>query len=141
VPGRRPPDLSPANGDHHVVRHKVIKPYLETPLEAALDMELLDYDFYLFTDAVTGDDCMIDRNGSRYRMVRLVPDPDRTAGGAGPVLVHDEPAPVLTPAQALGRLSARNLAFVFFSDPETHGSRIVYRRYDGHYGVITACPR
>jgi ribosome-associated translation inhibitor RaiA len=140
VPGRRPPDLSPSDGDRYVVRHKIIKPLLETPLEAALEMELLDYDFYLFTDAVTGDDCVIDRNGTRYRMIRSAPEPEES-GGRGPVIVEDECAPVLTPAQALGRLTARNLAYVFFSDPETHGSRLVYRRYDGHYGVITACPR
>ncbi|HEU5161104.1 MAG TPA: sigma 54 modulation/S30EA ribosomal C-terminal domain-containing protein [Streptosporangiaceae bacterium] len=141
VPGRRPPELAPPDGDRYVVRHKVIKPFLETPLEAALDMELLDYDFYLFVDAVTGEDCVIDRSGSRYRVVRQLPAPEEIRGNGGPVLVDDEPAPVLTPAQALGRLTEENLAYVFFSDPETHGSRIVYRRYDGHYGVITACPR
>jgi ribosome-associated translation inhibitor RaiA len=140
VPGRRPPDLAPSDADRHVVRHKIVKPLLETPLEAALDMELLDYDFYLFTEAVTGEDCVVDRNGSRYRVIRAVPDPN-DSGGGGPVIVDGEPAPVLTPAQALGRMTARNLAYLFFSDPETHGSHIVYRRYDGDYGVITACPR
>jgi ribosome-associated translation inhibitor RaiA len=180
VPGRRPPEVSPPDRDRYVVRHKIIKPFLATPLEAALDMELLDYDFYLFTDADTGDDCVIDRNGTRYRVVRLASTMDGPAAGpargangngsggghglngktvngktvngngvsgktvngnGGPVMVEHEPGPVLTPAQALGRLTEQNLAYVFFSDPETHGSRVVYRRYDGHYGVITACPR
>jgi hypothetical protein len=139
VPGRRPPEVAPQVRDRYVVRHKIIKPFLATPLEAALDMELLDYDFYLFTDAVTGDDCVIDRNGTKYRVIRLAPAANGVNGG--PVMVDHEPAPVLIPAQALGRLTAQNLAYVFFSDPETHGSRVVYRRYDGHYGVITACPR
>jgi ribosome-associated translation inhibitor RaiA len=139
VPGRRPPDLSPPAGEQHVVRHKVVKPMVETPIEAALDMELLDYDFYLFTDTVTGGDCVIDRNGTKYRVMRLATDPDETVR-TGPIMVDHEPAPVLTPAQALGRLAARSLPFVFFADAETHGSRVVYRRYDGHYGVITACP-
>jgi Sigma 54 modulation/S30EA ribosomal protein C terminus len=141
VPGRRPPEVSPPDRDRYVVRHKIIKPFLATPVEAALDMELLDYDFYLFTDAVTGDDCVIDRNGAKYRVVRLAPAGHGVNGNGGPIMVDHEPAPVLTPAQALGRLTAQNLAYVFFSDPETHGSRVVYRRYDGHYGVITACPR
>ena len=141
VPGRRPPEMSPSGRDRYVVRHKVIKPFLATPLEAALDMELLDYDFYLFTDALTGDDCVIDRNGTRYRVFRSVPVAKGVNGNGGPVMVDNGPAPVLTPAQALGRLTAQNLAYVFFCDPETHGSRVVYRRYDGHYGVITACPR
>jgi sigma 54 modulation/S30EA-like ribosomal protein len=147
VPGRRPPEVSPPDRDRHVVRHKVIKPFLATPLEAALDMELLDYDFYLFTDAETGDDSVIDRNGTKYRVVRLAAaSAERHGNGngngnGGPVKVDDEPAPVLTPARALGWLTAKNLAYVFFSDPETHGCRVVYRRYDGHYGVITACPR
>jgi hypothetical protein len=141
VPGRRAPELAPPDRDRYVVRHKIIKPFLATPLEAALDMELLDYDFYLFIDAVTGDDCVIDRNGTKYRVVRLTPTAGKANGNGGPVMVDHEPAPVLTPAQALGRLTAQSLAYVFFSDPETHGSRAVYRRYDGHYGVITACPR
>lgn len=166
VPGRRPPEVSPPDRDRYVVRHKIIKPFLATPLEAALDMELLDYDFYLFTDAETGEDCVIDRNGTRYRVVRLAATMDEPMtrpgrgvngngngnrnhnhnhngvnGNSGPVMVEHEPVPVLTPAQALGRLTEHNLAYVFFADPETHGSRVVYRRYDGHYGVITACPR
>lgn len=159
VPGRRAPELAPPDRDRYVVRHKVIKPFLATPLEAALDMELLDYDFYLFTDAVTGDDCVVDRNGTKYRVATLVPAAagangnghgnghanghgnGHANGNGGPVMMDHQPAPVLTPAQALGRLTAQNMAYVFFSDPETHGSRIVYRRYDGHYGVITACPR
>jgi ribosome-associated translation inhibitor RaiA len=140
VPGRRAPERSPPDRDRYVVRHKIIKPFLATPLEAALDMELLDYDFYLFTDAVTGDDCVIDRNGTKYRVLRLIPSANGVNGNGGPVMVDHEAAPVLTPTQALGRLTAENLAYVFFSDPETHGSRVVYRRYDGHYGVITACP-
>ncbi|HZB30976.1 MAG TPA: sigma 54 modulation/S30EA ribosomal C-terminal domain-containing protein [Streptosporangiaceae bacterium] len=141
VPGRRPPELAPPGRDRYVVRHKVIKPFLATPLEAALDMELLDYDFYLFTDAVTGDECVIDRNSTKYRVIRLIPAANASNGNGGPVVIDHEPVPVLTPAQALGRLTAQNLAYVFFCDPETHGSRVVYRRYDGHYGVITACPR
>src|ERR671914_114223 len=114
VPGRRAPELAPPDRDRYVVRHKVIKPFLATPLEAALDMELLDYDFYLFTDAVTGDECVIDRNSTKYRVIRLIPAANASNGNGGPGVIDHEPVPVLTPAQALCRLTAQNLAYVFF---------------------------
>jgi ribosome-associated translation inhibitor RaiA len=138
VPARRPPDLSRPAEKQYVVRHKTVKLVLETPVEAALDMELLDYDFYLFTDPATGQDSAICRNGVRYCMARLACDADVLAGGAGPVVVDRRPAPVLTAAQAVERLETRNLGFVFFADSETRRGRVIYRRYDGHYGVLTA---
>lgn len=138
VPARRPPDLSQPTGRQHVVRHKTVKLALETPIVTALDMELLDYDFYLFTDPLTARDSVICRNGIRYRMAQIMADPDRGAVTGGPVKVEERPAPVLTPTQAVERLETRNLGFVFFADPETNRGRVVYRRYDGHYGVITA---
>jgi hypothetical protein len=138
VPARRPPDLSRPAGKLYVVRHKTVKLVLETPLEAALDMELLDYDFYLFTDLATGLDSVICRNGIRYCMAQVTAGAGGVPGGEGPVVVDRRPAPVLTAGQAVGRLETRNLDFVFFADPETRRGRVIYRRYDGHYGVLTA---
>jgi hypothetical protein len=138
VPARRPPELSRPSGKQRVVRHKTVKLVMETPIEAALDMELLDYDFYLFTDPATGQDSVICRNGIRYCMAQVAGAPGRVADVDGPVVVNRRPAPVLTAGQAVERLETRNLDFVFFADPETRRGRVVYRRYDGHYGVLTA---
>ncbi|HEY7483477.1 MAG TPA: sigma 54 modulation/S30EA ribosomal C-terminal domain-containing protein [Streptosporangiaceae bacterium] len=143
VPARRPPDLCQTHGRHYVVRHKTVKPVMVTPIEAALDMELLDYDFYLFTDMVTERDCVVRRNGVRYRLARVGAAAERRNGadrpgrGGGAFVVDERPAPVLTPVQAVALLNTRDLALVFFADAETRCGRIVYRRYDGHYGMIS----
>jgi hypothetical protein len=144
VPVRRPPDLCRPAGKQHVVRHKTVKPIVATPPEAALDMELLDYDFFMFTDALTGQNSVICRNGVRYCMARVASDRDEVAEAAGPagwgstVMVDGRPAPMLTPTEAVERLETRKLAFVFFADPESRRGRVIYRRYDGQYGAITA---
>jgi ribosome-associated translation inhibitor RaiA len=138
VPARRPPDLSQPAVSQHVARHKTVKLVWETPIEAALDMELLDYDFHFFTDPVTEQDSVICRNGIRYCMAQVAAAPGCVVDNAGPVIVDRRPAPVLAPAQAVERLETRSLAFVFFADPETRRGRVLYRRYDGHYGMITA---
>jgi hypothetical protein len=38
---------------------------------------------------------------------------------------------------ALERLELSGAAFVFFVDEATGRGAVVYRRYDGHYGLIT----
>ena len=83
-------------------------------------MELLDHDFYLFTDLETDTDAVI------YRR------PDGGYELAG------QPAPMLTEAQARERLDVGGEHFVFYREPVGGRGRVLYRRYDGHYGVITA---
>jgi hypothetical protein len=47
------------------------------------------------------------------------------------------PAPTMTVAEARQRLEAMDLSFVFFADAETGRGCVLYRRYDGDYGLIT----
>jgi sigma 54 modulation/S30EA-like ribosomal protein len=43
----------------------------------------------------------------------------------------------LTVGQAVERLDATELPYRFFRDAGTHRGAVLYRRYDGHYGLIT----
>lgn len=103
--------------------------------EAAFDMEMLGHDFYLFTDAVTGQDVVVERTGDGRYAVHGHVDLDDHLDGL--VDLQGEP-PVLTEAEARTRLDLAGEPFVFYRDPDDGRGRVLYVRYDGHYGLITA---
>jgi ribosome-associated translation inhibitor RaiA len=108
-----------------------------SPEEAVAEMELLHHDFLLFIEAVSGGDCLVYRrlDGSLGLVV---------TDGDGPqpepyfdwITVDPAPAPVLTLDEALERLDLSNDRFVYFVDPARGRGAVVYRRYDGHYGLV-----
>ena len=53
------------------------------------------------------------------------------------VTVLNQDPPELTLSEAEERLDNRHERFVFFLNPETGRGNVIYRRYDGHYGLIT----
>jgi hypothetical protein len=107
------------------------------PDEAVTDLELLDCDFYLFTERATGQDSVIYRTATRYRLAQARPRPGRLGPGSGAITVSEHPAPKLTLASAMARLEALGQPFLFFVTSETRRGNLIYHRYDGKYGVIT----
>lgn len=108
----RPPE------ERELVRRKTFAPAALSADEAALELRLLDHDFHLFTNAETGAEDVVRRRD------------DGTAA-------HDRgPAPALLLDDALERLNAGGERFVFFTDPQSRRGKLVYLRYDGHYGLI-----
>lgn len=107
-----------------------------TPEEAVFELELLDHDFLLFDNAGDGD-CAVYRRGDGGYGLILGSD---AAGRGGPyvdwITVDPVPAPRLAVAQALERLDVSSEPFVFFVDEDRNRGAIVYRRYDGHHGLI-----
>jgi hypothetical protein len=111
-PAHRPGYYPRPESERQMVRHKTFAPAKVTTDEAAFDLDLLDYDFYLFTDADSGQDCVIYRTGpTGYRLAQLDPDPARTFVTAVPLTVSERPAPVLTVAEARKQLDATGLPF------------------------------
>jgi hypothetical protein len=114
-------------------------------------MQMLDYQFHLFTEAGTGQDSVLYRaEGGELRLAQLQPASGRiTAGSAGSAeaagaagfAVSPQPAPALTVGEATQRLDLSGLPFVFFEEigQGVAGGRgaVLYRRYDGHYGLIS----
>lgn len=134
----RPPYFPRPLADRQVVRHKTYGPSICTPDEAVADMELLDYDFFLFTDGETGQDAVVYRAGpSGYRLAELVPPPPSWPPPVVPLTASDQPAPRLALAEAIERLDLTGMPFLFFADEATGRGRVLYRRYDGHYGLIS----
>ncbi len=112
----RPPVMARPSDEREVVAHKSFAIDRSTLEEAAFDMEVLDYDFFLFTDADSGQDRVVYRQDGE---VRTATDP-----------------PTESLAEALERLDAGGEPFVFFCDRETGRGAVAYLRYDGHYGLI-----
>ncbi|HEX6869537.1 MAG TPA: sigma 54 modulation/S30EA ribosomal C-terminal domain-containing protein [Micromonosporaceae bacterium] len=142
-PSNRPDYFPRPVEARQVVRHKTYELAEATPDEAAFDLDLMDYDFQLFTDLESGQDSVIYRAGpTGYRMAQLTAEPDRTWQTAVELTVSDKPAPRLTLAEAIDRLNLTGLPFLFYADASTPegasgAGRVLYRRYDGHYGLIT----
>jgi ribosome-associated translation inhibitor RaiA len=123
--------------ERELVRHKTLITSELTPDEAAFDMEQLDFDFYLFRDLASGGDALLERlsNGS-YRLDRVRPTTIETGPTAIELAVSERPAPVLALDEAIDRVSTDGERFVFFVNSATGRGNVIYRRHDGHYGLI-----
>ena len=125
----RPPE------DREVMRRKTFDLSPMTPDEAAFDMDMLGHDFYLFTDLTTGKDALVYRDGDGRFGIRGEAVPD---GGTDALVERAGTAPTLSEAEAIDRLNVSGEPFLFYLEPDSGRGRVLYLRYDGHYGLITA---
>lgn len=131
-----------------IVRYK---PCRLAPLgvdEAVHVLECMDYDFHLFTEIGTGQDSVLYRAGAcGYRLAQLRPDLPHLAAHTVAVSCYDRPAPRLDAGTAVELLGMTEVCFLFFAatDPragQAGGSpagcrgAVLYRRFDGHYGLL-----
>jgi hypothetical protein len=98
-------------------------------------MEMLGHDFYLFTDRDTGKEAVVYHDGDARFALRGEAVP--AVESASLVEVTGE-APTLSETEAKSRLELSAEPFVFYLDPDDRRGRVLYIRYDGHYGLITA---
>ena len=107
--------------------------------EAAVEMDLLDYDFHLFTENGSGTAGVLYRGGpTGHRLALVAPVPaDQLSPFELPVSISAQPAPCLTHEEATERLGLLGLPFLFFIDAAEGRASVLYHRYDGHYGLIT----
>jgi ribosomal subunit interface protein len=118
-------------GSRDVVRRKSFASAPMTVDEAAYEMDLLDHDFYLFTHVTTGEPVLVHRLPEGGYGVQGGPE----EATVGPVTREPDP-PALTNDLARARMDAGQEPFLFYCDPDTGEGRVLYRRYDGHYGLI-----
>jgi ribosome-associated translation inhibitor RaiA len=106
--------------------------------QAAFDMDVMDYDFHLFTEAGTGLDSVLYRAGpTGYRLAQAESRPEGLAPHTLEVTVSEQPAPVLSVAEAVDRMTVWDRPFLFFVDGDKGRGALLYHRYDGHYGLVT----
>lgn len=138
LPSARPGYFPRPREEREIVRRKTWAGDRISIAEAVFDLHALDHRFFLFTDEVDGVDSIVyetDEGGVRLR---------RLTGGRPPegerddlsIEIVESPAPELSTEEARDRLDSTNAAFVFYRDPETARGTALYRRYDGHYGLI-----
>ena len=102
-----------------IVRRKTFASHPLTTAEAAYEMDLLDHDFYLYTDVRTGGQAVVHRGHDGGYHVLLEP-------------------PVLSQDQARDHLDLAGEPFVFYREPDADRGQVLYHRFDGGYGLITA---
>ncbi|MFJ5120445.1 sigma 54 modulation/S30EA ribosomal C-terminal domain-containing protein [Kitasatospora sp. NPDC088548] len=121
-----------------IVRRKQAGLVWCSPDAAARTMDAMDFDIHLFTDPATETDAVVYRVGpTGYRLARTAAagPPSRPSV---PLTLSPCGAPELTEPEAVDRLAAADLPFLFFAQPGTRRGRVLYRRFDGRLGLIAA---
>jgi len=138
-PTHRPNYFPRPESERRIMHHKSYSLPTITVEGAALEMELLDYDFHLFTEEGTKQDSVLYREGpTEYRLAQVNPESaDKLAPFDMPLTISPQPAPRLTVEQAIERIGLLGLPFLFFVDTARDRGSVLYHRYDGHYGLIT----
>lgn len=132
-PQRRPLGVP---GPGRVTRLKSVRLQVCSPYQAAVVMNAMDYDAYLFTDSGTGEDAVVYRaghTGTRLARQRSMHPP--TTGPAG-LTVNSHRIDTLTFDQASTRLIDGWLPYLFHTDHDTGRGALLYRRYDGHLSLV-----
>jgi len=118
-PADRPAYFPRPAEERELVRHKTFAPGPISREAAFENLDLLDYSFYLCMLEESGQDALIFRDGGEE------------------VVLLASSAPAMEPDDAIDRLNATDEPFVFFVNRRTMYASVLYRRYDGHYGLIT----
>lgn len=138
-PSDRPARYDRPIEEREVVRRKTLAPGDLTIDEAAFDMEMLGYDFYLFVELATGSDALLHRLAEgRYGLRRMLPASTEPVAAMVAVESESGATPTLSQDEALEWLNVGKEPFVFFADRDTGRANVVYHRYDGHYGLISS---
>lgn len=137
LPSTRPRYYERPVEERDIVRQKTYSSDEMISVEEALfDLEVLDFRFFLFTDESDGTPSIVYEREGDVVLQRV--DGGRPPGEAArtPVEVNETPAPSTTVDGAIERLNLGGEPFIFFKYTGLDSPRVVYRRYDGHYGLI-----
>jgi ribosome-associated translation inhibitor RaiA len=126
--------------EREIVKHKTFAPCPETPDDAVFDLEMLDHDFFLFRNINTGEDNVVFRApDAGYELIEPTPSPAANSdAGIEPIRRSRRRPPTVAIDEARHLLDLADSPFLFFLDPDTGRGSVLYRRYDGHYGLITS---
>ena len=86
-----------------MIRRKSYALACQTVDEAVADLELLDYDFHLFTEKATSEDSVVYRTPDGYRLAQARSRPHRPITADVPITISEHPAPRLAAHEAITR--------------------------------------
>lgn len=137
LPSKRPSFYDRPPEQRQVIRKKTYAPDDQVSVEEALfDLDVLDHRFFLFTDELDGKASIVYEEDDGVFLRKLDGSSHSTDQMRVSIDVNETPAPSITVEDAIDRLNLSDEAFVFFQDAETDLASVLYRRYDGHYGLI-----
>lgn len=120
-----------------VVRRKTYTPADRYSVsEALFALEALDYRFFIFTNEADDKTAVVYEvaDGVAVREVDgSRPDPESVPAD---LHVNEAGVPSIAVAEAVSRLNTGDMTFVFFVDSDRERPSVLYRRYDGHYGIL-----
>jgi hypothetical protein len=128
-------DVDP--GQRVIAKHKTCSrsDHIDTD-EAIARLSDLDYRFYLFTDSVDDKTTMVADAGDEETTIQKIdgsfPDGSERPGVRAVV----GPPPKRTIQDAVGELNGTGRDHLFFRDLDGEDPSVLYRRYDGHYGLL-----
>jgi ribosome-associated translation inhibitor RaiA len=131
----RPEFFPRAPEERTVVRRKTFALRPASIEEALFDLEALDHDFFLFVHDETATEAVVYRTDGGYGLVQRVETPAAIKRVEVPLELGPSPA-TMTLEDALSVLDETDARFEFFVEARSGRGMIVYRRYDGHYGLI-----
>jgi ribosome-associated translation inhibitor RaiA len=135
-PTPRPPFYPRSSEERVVVRRKTFALEPESIEEALFDLESLDHDFFLFVHDETNAEAVVYRVGDGYGLMQRTPTPEAIKRVEIPLDLGPHPA-TTTLDNALSVLDEADAPFEFFVDTDSGRGLVVYRRYDGNYGLIS----
>jgi ribosomal subunit interface protein len=103
--------------------------------EAADALEDLDHDFFLFHDSATGSDAVLYWRDDGL-LALIEPRSTQCADDRGPILEQSRFSTPIDLEVAVSEMNAVDHRFLFFENATTGRGNILYRRHDGHYGLI-----
>lgn len=137
LPTARPDFYERPREDRRVVRRKTFAPdAMISVAEAIYDLDVLDHRFFLFTDAADGKMSVVYEEGDKVMLRRLSGGSPESDSSDVADMVNPTPAPELAIEEASDWLDATDEEFVFFRNKDTGDANVLYRRYDGHYGLV-----
>jgi hypothetical protein len=136
-PTARPGFFPRPSDERRVMRTKTVPLDRCVPEDAVMQMEMLDHRFHLFVDSATGRDAVVQRLSGGDHALSRAPGDGEEPHDVVPFRAGPQP-PTLTLASAIELLNDTDEPFLFFVDAETSRGAVLYRRIDGHYGVVQA---
>jgi ribosomal subunit interface protein len=131
----RPPSFVRPLEEREIIRRKTFAVGPMSIEHAADALEDLDHDFLLFHDAETDADAVVYwRDDGLLALIepRWAQSPDNH----GPVQEQSRFSSPIDLQAAVAEMNTVSHRFLFFENEATGRGNVIYRRYDGHYGLI-----
>lgn len=137
LPTARPGFYERPREERRVVKRKTFAPdAMVSVAEAIYDLDVLDHRFFLFMNATDGEMSIVYEDDDKVMLRRMSGGTPEDDSPEVADMVNPTPAPELAVGEARDWLDATDEEFVFFRNKDTGDANVLYRRYDGHYGLI-----